>query len=133
MPENTSKPQELAGVCAQTCPSGLGGEMEQIQSSPPLTPGWHTDGRHVLSSSKCWETDDVFEKGRGYNRKMKSHLEAVVQLPPFQAGSTHFSHEVAWSVVIAEHSGGIETLGSHQVTMEDRMAVGVQRAIPQHK
>lgn len=47
--------------------------------------------------------------------------------------STHFSHEVAWSVVIAEHSGGIETLGSHQVTREDRMPVGVQGAIPQHK
>lgn len=47
--------------------------------------------------------------------------------------STHFSLEVAWSVVIAEHSGGIATLGSHQVTREDRMAVGVQGAISQHK
>lgn len=53
MPENASKPQELTVICAQTCPCNLGGEMEQIQSSPPLTPGVHVEGRDGFSSSKC--------------------------------------------------------------------------------
>jgi len=53
MPKNANKPQELAVVCAQTCPRDLEGETHQIQSSPPLTPGVHVEGRDVFSSSKC--------------------------------------------------------------------------------
>lgn len=45
-------------------------------------------------------------------------------LPP------HLSHEVAWSIVIAGHSGGTTTPASRQVTREDSLAVGVQGAVP---
>lgn len=67
MPENASKPQELAVACAQTRLCGLRGGTEQIQSSPPLTPGVHVEGRDVFSSSKCWVLAVIFERGRGYS------------------------------------------------------------------
>lgn len=55
----------------------LGGETEQIQSSPPLTPGAHAKGKDGSSFSKCWVLGDVLERERGYIREKESHLEAV--------------------------------------------------------
>lgn len=65
MPKNASKTQELV-ICAQTCACNLEGETEQIQSSPPLIPGMHAEGRDGFSFPKCWVLADVFERGWGY-------------------------------------------------------------------
>lgn len=96
-PENTSKPQELAVVCAQTCPCDLGGETEQIQSSPPLTPRVHVEGADGFSSSKCWVLAEVFERGRGYSQEKGVTFGGSGPAPTLPTLATkllspHFSH-----------------------------------------
>lgn len=132
MPGNASKPQELAVACGQTCPCGLGGETEQIQSQS--TPPW-TPGVHAMASLP--PNAVAFETGREYSEENGVIFGGCGPAPTLpcwiQSSSLPISPmEASWSIVSAGDSRGSAILVSHHVTTEDSLAVGVHGAVPQH-